>query len=50
MSSSIQSIFIDNAFRDGSTRASLPVVNPATEDVIAHISAGTASDVNDAVG
>jgi acyl-CoA reductase-like NAD-dependent aldehyde dehydrogenase len=47
--STVQSIFIDNAFRDSSSRKSLPVVNPASEAVIANISAGTASDVNDAV-
>jgi betaine-aldehyde dehydrogenase len=44
-----QSIFIDNVFRDSSSKQRLASVNPATEATIAEISAGTPSDVHDAV-
>jgi aldehyde dehydrogenase (NAD+) len=40
---------INGEWRDAAGGATLPVVNPATEDVIAHVAAGTAADVDAAV-
>jgi 1-pyrroline dehydrogenase len=42
-------MFVGGDWRDSSDGQTLPVINPATKDVIANIPAGTASDVDEAV-
>jgi aldehyde dehydrogenase (NAD+) len=42
-------LLINGQWRDATGGGTLPVVNPATEEVIAHVAAGTAADVDAAV-
>jgi lactaldehyde dehydrogenase/glycolaldehyde dehydrogenase len=42
-------MFIDGEFAANSSRAIVPAINPATEDVISEISSGTDADVEAAV-
>ena len=41
--------YIDGAWRDRPDAQRIPVTNPATEEVIGHIAAGSAADVDLAV-
>ena len=41
--------YIDGKWVDPIVAKSLPVINPATEEVCGHVSAGTAADVDLAV-
>src|SRR5262245_19705221 len=42
-------LFIDNAWRDASGRATIEVVNPATDDVVAEVASAESADVDAAV-
>ena len=42
-------MYINGAFIENDTRELIPVINPATEEVVAHFPAGTTEDVDKAV-
>lgn len=42
-------LFIDGTWRDGSRGETIEVLNPATDEVIGHISKATTSDLDDAL-
>ena len=44
-----QRFYIDGRWCSPTTAATLPVINPATEAVVAHVASGSAQDVDRAV-
>ena len=42
-------IYIEGTWREAAEGGTIPVVNPSTGEVFAHISRGTAREANDAV-
>lgn len=47
--SEVRKLFINNAFVDAVNGKTFPVINPATEEVICHVSEAEAADVEKAI-